>query len=101
MIFALHQETPRKQRGGVAPDAAGAVTEHNDDYIFAGTRPACDQAFACRVRVTRFHAVAVGESSEKFVRVFKFARAATRITEDKLREANDGADGRVRVRRSC
>src|SRR5207244_10419669 len=98
LILDLTQRAPRKKRGGLAPDAAGAVAEHNNYYIFAGTRPACDQAFACSVGITGFHSVAVGEPSQKFVRVFKFARAAIRITENKLRKIVDGTDGRVSIR---
>ena len=97
----LQQETPRKQRRGVAPDLAGAVAQHNNDYVFTRTRPACDQAFACTIGVTGLHTIAVRDPSKQFVRVFKLAGAAIRIAEDKLWKTDDGTDGRIRVSSAC
>ena len=97
----LQQETPRKQCRGIAPNLAGAVTQHNDDYIFTRTRTACDQAFSCAIGVTSLHTVAVRDPAKQFVRVFKLAGAAIRIAEDKLWKTDDGADSRIRVSSAC
>src|SRR5262249_5521822 len=97
----LQQKTPRKKRRRITPDLAGAVAQHDDDYVFTRTRTACDQAFACTIGVTGFHSVTVRNPSKKFVCVFKLSGTPVRITKDKLRKTDDGTDGRIRVSSAC
>lgn len=79
------------------PHPSGAVAQHNNNYIFPGTRPTRDQAFARTVGISSLHSVAVREPPKKFVGIFKFARAPIRIPENKLGKADNGTDRRIRV----
>ena len=52
------------------------------------------------LRVTGLHSVAVGEALQNLVGIFQLAGVAVGITKDKLRQANNRADGRIRVGRA-
>src|SRR5262249_43146464 len=90
-------ETPRKQSRSILPDAPFAVAEHDYNDITPRHCSAGDETMACRFGVTGFHPVTKRKALEHFVGVLQLARPPTGITKNKSRQANDRADGRVRV----